>query len=119
MAIDGVRPDKIVSIEQLRRQRRPASSTGRREAEAADPKPLTPEDRNRLLMDLKAEWDGLPEVRDDKVIEAKLRISTGFYDQEEIRRRILRSVLDSLRRAEPGSAPSDPTGADAPPEPGP
>ena len=71
---------------------------------AADESP----DLDRLRRELIEETGQNPEVRTDKVVEAKIRISTGFYDSEEVRLRILESMLGELgigggRRAGGGS----------------
>lgn len=55
-----------------------------------------PRDRERLLARLRADLEKLPEVRSDKVIEAKQRISSGYYDNDAVRREILRSILESI-----------------------
>ncbi len=52
--------------------------------------------RKELLARLRADIEKLPDVRPDRVIEAKLRISSGYYDNDEVRREILRSILESI-----------------------
>lgn len=93
--------------------RRPAAAQGgrtnRRTTSSGREAGASPE-RSALLEQYEQETRGLPDVRSDKVIEAKLRLSTGYYDSENVRREILRAVLaDLLARGEVG-----PAGADAP-----
>jgi hypothetical protein len=63
---------------------------------AAEARPRSAEERARLVDRFKSETADLPEVRRDKVIEAKVRISTGYYNRDEVRREVLRSVLANL-----------------------
>jgi hypothetical protein len=63
---------------------------------AAEARPRSAEERARLVDRFKSETADLPEVRRDKVIEAKVRISTGYYNRDEIRREVLHSVLANL-----------------------
>jgi hypothetical protein len=86
-AVDGVNP---VNGDVTEAQR---AAGARRAAEA---RPRSAEDRARLVDRFKSETADLPEVRRDKVIEAKVRISTGYYNNDEVRRQVLRSVLANL-----------------------
>jgi hypothetical protein len=83
MAIEGIGKEKIVSIETLRQLR---ATRAAREAEktfpAASNQAAGPEDAAA--------------VRRDKVLEAKQRITSGYYDRPEVRREILRSFLSSM-----------------------
>jgi hypothetical protein len=107
MGIEGVGNGKVIPIEWLRalrcaapadapspgRSGGAADSTGLREEEtAAD----SVGGRERLAAELARELEKLPDVRREKVLEAKLRISTGYYDREDVRREILRSLLASI-----------------------
>jgi len=131
MAVEGIGEGKIVPIEVLRQRRAPraggaAPGAGPESAEGAERpdragKTLSAGERRALMAELRAEMKDLPEVRRDKVIEAKLRISTGYYNREEVRREILRSLVSSfLPEAEKEPArSSDPSAAqtDVPAEP--
>jgi hypothetical protein len=140
MSVEGVGRGNIVPIEALRRMHaaresekaanvRPPGPAGGDEAGTAAPdaaearlaaeaRPRTEEERARLVDRFKNETADLPEVRRDKVIEAKLRISTGYYNRDEIRREVLRSILANLLPSPPPAGPS-PADApyDTPPEP--
>jgi hypothetical protein len=118
MGVEGIGSRKIVSIEELRAWRAarardalqhapgeggPAPEDG---GEAADAAPVDPgAERARLLEEFRRATEHLPEVRREKVIEARLRVSTGYYDREDVRRAILRAVLRDLlpRGAAPGN----------------
>jgi hypothetical protein len=130
MGIDGVGNGKVIPFARLQENHRakPAETEpdprGGSDAAASEHAQtegtgsfasLSPEARERLLAELKDELNTLPDVRQDKVIEAKLRISTGYYEREEIRREILRSVLQSLRSRTdaPENAPPAPPPAGA------
>lgn len=77
-------------------------------APAAEVGPQSAEERERLLDSFKSETADLPDVRRDKVIEAKIRISTGYYNRDEVRREVLRSVLANLLPTRPSaSSPSE------------
>jgi hypothetical protein len=131
MSLEGIGRGKIVPIEWLQRvHRADEERTAKAETKASRSVPAEPvapntvekaadeasslsrvEERDRLMADLKAELSNLPDVRKDKVIEAKLRISTGYYNQEEVRRQILRSLLDTLgvgRDGTPAAQPETP-----------
>jgi hypothetical protein len=83
MAIEGLGKEKIVPIETLRQLR---ATRAAREAEktssASSSQAAGPEDPAA--------------VRRDKVLEAKQRITSGYYDRPEVRREILRSLLSSM-----------------------
>jgi hypothetical protein len=118
MAVDGIGRSKIIAIEQLRRMhaaraQEEASAPGAKRAGAADStgpgtgeaaaahraaeaRPQTEQEKARLVDQFKSETADLPDVRRDKVIEAKLRISSGYYNRDEIRKEILRSVLANI-----------------------
>ena len=118
MAVEGVGRGNVVPIETLRLKhaarerdgaagmRPPGVSVGdganpvnREAAEAqrgSEARPRSAEERSRLVDRFKAETADLPEVRRDKVIEAKVRISTGYYNRDEVRREVLRSILANL-----------------------
>ena len=132
MAVEGIGRGNIVPIELLRR-RHAARETGRGDgpprppgagagsganpatgdaAEAAaaraEARPRSAEERARLVDRFKSETADLPDVRRDKVIEAKLRISTGYYNRDEVRREVLRSVLANLLPPPPAAgAPAE------------
>jgi hypothetical protein len=125
MALEGIGRDKIVSIEQLRQLRaaeaqkgkaRPAGPAAEETQDAAAPAPSevrpSAEERDRIMRELKADMEELPDVRRDKVIEAKLRISTGYYNSDEIRREVLRSFLSSLLPKE--AVPPEPPAPESP-----
>ncbi len=149
MSVDGIGREKIVSIEMLRRLRAAAAApdangsatagSSRAEGVPRGGGPLSAQERRRLLTQFKSETAELPEVRSEKVIAAKLRLSTGYYNRPEVRRELLRSVLADLLPPPHGAppapgpgkaasaAPSDPTAgkatpaaaSDAAPEPSP
>jgi hypothetical protein len=118
MAVESVGRGNIVPIETLRLKRaaREQSEEAARRAldsgmgnganpvhgpaagdqPAAEARPRSAEERARLIDRFKSETADLPEVRRDKVIEAKVRISTGYYNRAEIRREVLHSILASL-----------------------
>jgi hypothetical protein len=76
-------PLKIVPIEPAGRPR-PRS------------RPLSKRDREHLLAEFRTWSESAPQSRAEKVIEAKVRISRGHYDREDVRREVLRSVLREL-----------------------
>ncbi len=137
MTVEGVGRGNVVPIELLRRNRaqreqRQAAAGPAADGQAGDdsgsaaanasgldrtadvphPDATAPSpalERARLLDRYRAETAGLPDVRRDKVIEAKLRISTGYYNRDDIRREVLRSVLEQLLPAQPpAEGPSAP-----------
>ncbi len=134
MAVEGVGRGNIVPIETLRLQhaarerdeaaalRTPGAGVGNganlvngdaAEAQrAAEARPRSAEERARLVDRFKSETADLPEVRRDKVIEAKVRISTGYYNRDEVRREVLRSVLANLLPPQSSTGPP----REAPPE---
>lgn len=67
------------------------------------PKRSTRLDRERLRAEFASWCESAPSVRPDKVIEAKLRISRGEYDREEVLVKAMRSLLRELL---PGSRSS-------------
>jgi hypothetical protein len=114
MALEGIGRGNVVSIELLRRLHaaqdlEKAANPRTPPTEAAGTEPSaglgvrSAEERTRLLDTFKSETAGLPDVRRDKVIEAKVRISTGYYNRDEIRREVLRSVLANLLPSRPAS----------------
>lgn len=126
MAVQGVGGGKIVSIDSLRaRQKaRAAQVDERAQAASASESPsdgaqvpdesvsLSPaahraRDEQRLREEAKRLLDSLPEIRRDKVIEAKLRISTGHYGREEILAETMRRILHPERLPEDQVEPSD------------
>jgi hypothetical protein len=145
MAVEGIGRGNVIPIETLRRMHeargkgdaappRPSGVDG--EAGASRPpeegsavqradeggrlveaRPQTEDERARLIDRYKSETADLPEVRRDKVIEAKLRISTGYYNRDEVRREVLHSVLANLLpppaenapgKSEPAAEPGGP-----------
>jgi len=77
----------------------PGESALDREASVTPPAAAASDDsrtREELIEEVKADLEALPDVRREKVIEARLRISRGYYDREDVRREILRSVLADL-----------------------
>ena len=130
MAVKSAGRGKIVPIETLRLKRAAREQSEEAALRALDPgmgndanpvdghatgdppaveaRPRSAEERARLVDRFKSETAELPEVRRDKVIEAKVRISTGYYDRDEIRREVVHSVLENLV--------SPPPSADPPPE---
>lgn len=96
---------KIVPIESLRRR----DEAGRAGEAPAVPPPTAEPSRERLLEQWKAALADLPEVRREKVIDAKIRISTGYYESDEVRLQILESMLGAMRlEGESGSAGARP-----------
>jgi hypothetical protein len=51
------------------------------------------DERARLMAEMREALDDLPDVRMDKVIEARQRIATGFYDKDRVRLDILTALL--------------------------
>jgi len=102
MGLDGVGRGKIIPIEWLRtlaqgKTAGPTASSGQTPPGAADPAaPTAPADDPALLSEIKQGLADLPDVRQEKVDEAKLRISSGYYNRPEIRKEILRSVLQDF-----------------------
>jgi hypothetical protein len=142
MAVEGVGRGNIVPIEALRLQHaarerekaalrtpgveagdgaNPVDGDAAEAKRAAEARPRSAEERARLVDRFKSETADLPEVRRDKVIEAKVRISTGYYNRDEVRREVLRSVLANLLpppssagplREPPPEAPGEPAATD-------
>lgn len=81
--------------DQARRAREPRARVDSGNA-ARTREPSAPVDRAGLMAEIKSDLEELPDVRKDKVIEAKLRISTGYYDRPEVKKRILQSFLGSI-----------------------
>lgn len=106
---DGANPvnGDVAEAQRAAEAQRSAGAQG-----AAEARPRSAEDRARLIDRFKSETADLPEVRRDKVIEAKVRISTGYYNRDEVRREVLRSILSNL--LPPPSSAGPPR--DAPPE---
>lgn len=107
---------KIVSIESLRARRdesgprNAADSTNGIESSltagsAATDEAMSESERDRLIEELRSELVELPDVRLDKVIEARTKIARGYYDSERVRLDILGAMLEEERG--PG-APSNP-----------
>ena len=120
MAVERIGNGKIVPIELLRQQRAEAAGgkksaqeagRGRETASPASGR-TTDSDRTRLMAEVKSDLDELPDVRRDKVIEAKLRISSGYYDRAEIRKQILQSVLGSILGPGPSAVEPGKNGTD-------
>lgn len=87
----------------------PAGGAARRSPAASE--------QAELLHQYKEETRDLPEVRAEKVIEAKLRLSSGYYEREDVKREILRAVLANLQargEASPSGTPELPEAADSP-----
>ena len=131
MAEDGRNREKIVSIDLLRaRQTRrlhpgPLESSHATSLPEPPPSPrsgpenfasLEANERAELLREMRAELAELPDIRADKVIEAKLRISSGHYDREEWKQDLAKLLLRAMRRS-PAPCPMGTTTA-SPPEPG-
>ena len=140
MAVEGVGRGNIIPIETLRlqhaaRERDAAAAsltTGSGAGDGASPiqgdaavaqgtaearraveaRPRSAEEQARLVDRFKSETADLPEVRRDKVIEAKVRISTGYYNSDEVRREVLRSVLANLLPPSSSAGPSRDVPAD-------
>lgn len=103
MAVPRIGGGKIVSIDTLR-----AQAKEKRSAQGAEPTSsvneeaatleLSPEarallDREQTIARLKSDLVDLPDVRAEKVIEARIRLSTGFYDRPEVRAEVARAFL--------------------------
>ena len=58
---------------------------------------MSESERDRLLEELRSELGDLPDVRLDKVIEARSKIARGYYDSERIRLDILGAMLEEER----------------------
>lgn len=131
MAEDGRNCEKIVPIDLLRarRTRRLTAVPPEAPHAASPPEPspspeggpegfasLEANDRAELLREMRAELAELPDVRADKVIEAKLRISSGHYDREESKLDLAKLLFRAMRRS-PAPYPMGTT-AVSPPEPG-
>ncbi len=135
--VGGADRGKIVSIGALRSRRAAAESAGDPGAPPASEEPRTEDARSdaaksdrseserpdpkKLMAAYREFAESLPEVRADKVIDAKLRISTGYYESDEVRRGVLRSILCALlppsaRPDEPPPGPDAGTHPDAPEE---
>jgi hypothetical protein len=116
MGIEGIGGGKIIDIKELQGRGQARGAARSRASErtgevsndgksAAGPaKAPTGDERARLLAAAKDSLNELPAVREDKVIEAKLRISTGYYDNETVRKEVLRSLLASIL---PAGTPAD------------
>ncbi len=70
------------------------------------------EERARRLADFHAWEDSAPTLRTDKVIEAKLCLSRGDYDRDDVREQVLLALLRDLLAA-PGKRrkKKEPTGS--------
>lgn len=131
MALEGIGADKVVPIETLRagKRERARIESGRPPAktdadsgvhvpsEAIPPAPveLSPEaeaalERERQLREVRADIESLPDVRTEKVIEARIKISKGFYERPDVQAEIARRFL-----SEP-AVPPKPTILDPPVE---
>jgi hypothetical protein len=71
---------------------------------------ISESERNEILDELRSELGDLPDVRLEKVIEARSRIARGYYDSERVRLDILGAMLEEER----GPAPHVPPHAPAP-----
>lgn len=121
---------KVVSIEELRRLRNQRTS-GRPEAPpegnvvpestdelSADDRAVldaeaAAEERARIMAEMREALDDLPDVRMDKVIEARQRIATGFYDKDRVRLDILTALLGEESGHDLGLPPKTRPEADA------
>ncbi len=117
MSVPLVGGGKIVSIETLRQK---ALKRGQGASDAAKPTDREPEappatlelsplaqaelERDQSIARVRSDLAELPDVRSEKVIEARLRLSTGYYDKPEIRARI---ALSFLRESGGESTPSE------------
>lgn len=116
MSVPQVGGGKIVSIETLRRRAESARTTPATPHEPEAPPAtleLSPEaqaelERDQSIARVRSELETISDVRDEKVIEARLRLSTGYYDRPEIRAQIARSFLrESGADANPPAGNSD------------
>jgi len=94
---------KVVSIESLRARREEASlrevaarEAGKDRSPSAE-EPMSEAERDRLLEELRSELIDLPDVRLDKVIEARARIARGYYDSERVLLDTLEAMLEEER----------------------
>jgi hypothetical protein len=93
---------KVVSIDALRARRdeaalRASTGTAPRDDSPSPDEPMSESERDRLLEELRSELGDLPDVRLDKVIEARSKIARGYYDSERIRLDILGAMLEEER----------------------
>jgi hypothetical protein len=116
MGVEGLGSNRnIIPIETLRANRaKSREQTARTADSTSQAQESEAYDRDRLADELKSKLAELPDVRQDKVIEAKLRISSHYYDKEEVRREILRSVLQSLLPKKSSPEPDRPVEGGAP-----
>ena len=103
MGVEGVERGKIIPIEWLRALQSSKPQDAKPAVTGADAT-----DKASLLAEAKQGLEELPDVRQEKIDEAKLRISTGYYDRPEVKKEILRSVLQNLL-----PAPREPEDPDA------
>ena len=89
--VEGVERGKIIPIEWLRALQSSKPQDAKPAVTGADAT-----DKASLLEEAKQELNELPDVRQEKIDEAKLRISTGYYDSPEVKKEILRSVLQNF-----------------------
>jgi len=88
MAVEKTGRPKIVSIESLRAKA--DAKEAARAPRADSPEPLaSPESET-------------PEIRSEKVLEARRRLSEGFYDRPEVRLDTLRALLGEPREDDGG-----------------
>jgi hypothetical protein len=107
MMMDGLDPMRLSLVEspteapmkkkRVRARRKPSSS------------PPAASELARWLEDFHAWEESATEERSDKLIEAKLRVSQGYYDRPEVQEQILRAILRDLfpsreARPTPGKA---------------
>jgi hypothetical protein len=94
---------KVVSIDALRARRdeaalrSSATRTAPREESSSLDERMTESERDRLLEELRSELGDLPDVRLDKVIEARSKIARGYYDSERVRLDILGAMFEEER----------------------
>lgn len=79
------------------------------------PSPQEIEELDRVIESLQHELDDVSDVRAEKVIEAKLRMSTGYYGDEKIKLRIIEAMLEAMgtdltRKAKPAADDDDTPG---------
>lgn len=124
MGVNQVGNGKIVSIDTLRSRaaaQRRLAEAGRESAQphgpdaesqgAHDTLQLSDQakallDREQMMAGLRSELKDLPDVRVDKVIEARLRLTSGYYDRPEVKEEIARAFLSDFRP--PKDAPVEP-----------
>ncbi len=79
---------------------------GSQQGPGSEDSPAARPDPAELLARYQTETSDLPDVRADKVIEAKLKISSGYYNSDAVRRQVILSVLKDLLPASPQASTS-------------